>query len=295
MGLANKFERIKIARVFSGEMRRRAARGGMQDGALQSQRIGRQEMGLQQTGIGVRVLAGCALLAMGGLCAYAQTQGTEQKAGQVDRRNEPTETIFLHHVTGPADLNDVQTALRNAFPWSKMYGVSTQDAIVVKATTEEMQGIKKMIAELDRPRKVYRVTYNLYDVENGNRTGAQHYSLNVTSGSKTVLKHGKRVPLVTGMYGDNAAAAQNSQVQYIDVGINIEANVEGVALHTKLEVSGVADEKSGIGVQDPVIQQTMLEGTATLGAGKPVMLGSIDIPGTTRHEDIEVTTEALTQ
>ena len=39
----------------------------------------------------------------------------------------------------------------------------------------------------------------------------------------------------------------------------------------------------------------MVEGTLNLDLHKPVALGSIDIPGTSRHEDIEVTIEPISQ
>jgi type II secretory pathway component GspD/PulD (secretin) len=191
-------------------------------------------------------------------------------------------------------LNDVQTALRNTLTHARMYGDATQYAIVVHGTGEDIDTAKKLVANLDRPKKAYRVTYTVTDSDAGKGTGAQHYSLIVTSGSKTILKQGNRVPLVTGM-PEGGTATQSSQVQYIDIGLNIEAGVEGVGLRTKVEISGVADEKSGIGVQDPVVRQTMVEGMLNLGVHKPLVLGSIDIPGTTRHEEIEVTAEQLPQ
>jgi type II secretory pathway component GspD/PulD (secretin) len=260
-------------------------------------------MRLKNTGTRVRVLAACALVAVGGLCAYAQTQSTEQHATDNSRESrearlhapEITETIFLNHATERNDLNDVQTGLRNVFPSVKIYGIPGQYAITVKGTAEEMQDIKKMVAELDRPRKVYRVTYSVTDVENGKRTGTQHYSLVVASGSRGILKEGKRVPLVTGATGDKAESGQSSQVQYIDVGVMIDASIDGQGLKTKVELTGVAEEKSSVGTQDPVIQQTMVENASSVTGGKPVVLGTIDVPGTVRHEEIEVTTELITQ
>jgi hypothetical protein len=37
----------------------------------------------------------------------------------------------------------------------------------------------------------------------------------------------------------------------------------------------------------------MLEGMSTLAQGKPMVLGSLDIPGSTRHEEIEVVSELV--
>jgi type II secretory pathway component GspD/PulD (secretin) len=226
--------------------------------------------------------------------ALAQATSNESKNAET-RGPETSETIYLANAAGQNDLNDIQTALRNNFGRIRVYGVATQYAITVRGTAEELQGVKQMIAELDRPKKIYRVTYNVSDVENGKRTGTRHYSLIVAAGGKTTLKQGNRVPLVVGVSGEGATAAQNSQVQYIDVGMNIDANIEGTALRTKIEQSGVAEEKSSVVVPDPIIRQTMLEGTSSVTAGKPVVLGSLDVPGTTRREEIEVVTETLSQ
>jgi type II secretory pathway component GspD/PulD (secretin) len=242
------------------------------------------------------VFTACALIAMAVPCTVtAQSTNNDSKSTEA-RAPESSETFYLSNATWAADLNDIQTALRNNFSRIRVYGVATQYAITVRGTADELQAARKMIAELDRPKKIYRVTYNVSDVENGKRTGTKHYSLIVTSGGKTALKQGNRVPLVTGMSGDSAAAAaQSSQIQYVDIGLNIDASIEGTALRTKIEQSGIAEEKSSVTAPDPVIRQTMLEGTSSLTAGKPVVLGSLDVPGTTHREEIEVVTETLTQ
>jgi hypothetical protein len=87
-------------------------------------------------------------------------------------------------------------------------------------------------------------------------------------------------------------------VQYLDVGLNIDATLDaysdGLRLHTKVEQSSVvADEKSGMGTQDPVVRQTTLEGVSTLVQGKPVVLGALDMPGSTRRQEIEVISELV--
>jgi hypothetical protein len=64
-------------------------------------------------------------------------------------------------------------------------------------------------------------------------------------------------------------------------------------LRTKVEQSSIAEQPSGIGSQDPVIRQTLIEGSSILTLGKPLSLGSIDIPGSTRHLDVEVMAETI--
>jgi hypothetical protein len=117
----------------------------------------------------------------------------------------------------------------------------------------------------------------------------------VVSGRKTVLKQGSRVPLVTGSLSSSGGA--QTQVQYMDIGLNVDASVEdsggGVKLNTVVEQSSVAEEKSGLGAQDPIVRQSKLEGTSILTAGKPLILGSMDIASSARHLDIEVVMEPV--
>jgi len=141
--------------------------------------------------------------------------------------------------------------------------------------------------------KTYRLTYTLTETEGGKRVGTQHFAMIVVSGRKTVLKQGNRVPLVTGSVSTSGGA--QTQVQYLDIGLNIDASIEesadGVTLNTQVEQSSIAEGKSGLGTQDPIVRQAKLEGTSILTAGTPLILGSMDIPSTARRLDIEVVME----
>ena len=145
--------------------------------------------------------------------------------------------------------------------------------------------------------KTYRLTYTLSETDGGKRIGTQHFAMIVVSGRKTVLKQGDRVPLVAGSVSTSGGA--QTQVQYLDIGLNIDASIEesadGVNLNTAVEQSSIAEEKSGLGTQDPNVRQSKLEGTAILTAGKPLMLGSMDVPSSARHLDIEVVMEPVVQ
>ena len=141
--------------------------------------------------------------------------------------------------------------------------------------------------------KTYRLTYTLTETDGGKRVGTQHFAMIVVSGQKTVLKQGNRVPLVTGSVSTSGGA--QTQVQYLDVGLNIDASIEesadGVKLNTAFEQSSIAEGKSGFGTQDPIVRQAKLEGTSILTAGKPLILGSMEIPSSARRLDIEVVME----
>lgn len=233
----------------------------------------------------VSILAGLAL-------AMSLTLAVRAQGPQSESKSAPThvETIHLAHATAQHDFSDVQTALRNMLPTAAIYATVAQNALSIRGTEEDIETAKKLIAELDRPRKAYRVTYTFTDIENGKPAGVHRLTLVVVAGDKSIAKHGNRVPIVTGM-ADKDSPAQSSQVQYLDVGLTVEASLDGDRLRSKLEQSNVADEKSGMGVQDPIVGQTMLEASTDLKPGKTLPLGSIDIPGTTRRQDVEVTAE----
>ena len=240
-----------------------------------------------RAGVSVCISAALALALTSAGVAWTQSPQSESKSA-------PTtiETVRLTHATAQRDLNDLQTALRNMMPTAVTYTNQTQNSISIRGTSEEIDAAKKLIAELDQPKRSYRITYTFTEIDNGKPAGVHHLTLLVVSGDKSIAKHGNRVPIVTGMF-DKENTAQSSQVQYLDVGLNVEASLDGDRLRSKLEQSAVADEKSGIGVQDPVVRQTMIEATTDLKPGKSSLLGSLDIPGTSRRQDVEVVAERI--
>lgn len=230
----------------------------------------------------------CALLGS----TYAVAQESETKTLIAKSEPQQTQTMFLKNITDRNDFMEIATDLRNMLPNIKVYGISSQNSVTIRATDEEMQQAQKLISELDHSRKVYRITFTIGESDNGRKTGTQHYSVIVSGDNKSYIKQGDRVPIVTGSF-DKGTSNANTQIQYLDVGINIEASIDGVGLRTKIEQSSVADEKSNVGIQDPIVRQTTLEAVSTFVPGKPVAIGSIDIPGTTRHQDIEAVAELV--
>ena len=222
--------------------------------------------------------------------AFAQ-QPTDSESGANSYR-----TFYLTNLTGQNDANDIQTDLRNMLPQAKLYYVPSQSALSIRGSSEDISLAQKILADLDRTRKTYRLIYTMTETDNGKRVTQQRFAVIVASGSRTDFKQGSKVPLVAGT-SDASPGSQSSQVQYQDVGFEIEAslnaNLDGIRLRSKIAESSVADEKSGIGVQDPIFRETTLDGTSTLALGKPLVLGSLDIPGTTRHQEVEVVSELV--
>jgi general secretion pathway protein D len=72
------------------------------------------------------------------------------------KRNElgeqAVQTFYLTNAWQQNDLNDVQTALRNVMPSAKVYGVQSQNAIVMRGTPDELLLAQKLINDLDKAR-----------------------------------------------------------------------------------------------------------------------------------------------
>jgi hypothetical protein len=221
------------------------------------------------------------------MSAVAQTQDADAKASP-----EIYQTLYLTNLTQPNDADDLVKDLRNMLSKAKLMYVPSQSAISIRASAEDIALAQKILSDLDKTKKIYRLTYTMTERDGGKTIGVQHFSIVVASGSKTDLKLGSRVPV-----GTNSSAQGPNEVTYLDVGQEIEASLDGyfdgVRLRTRVVQSSVAEERSGIGTQDPIIRQTTLEGTSTLVQGKPLVLGSLDVPGSTRHQEVEVVSELV--
>jgi len=204
---------------------------------------------------------------------------------------ENVQTIYFNNVVQPNDGNEIQTAVRNLLPADvKIDYAPEANALILCATPDLVAIAQKIVHDLDRPRTTYRLTYTITEMDGGRRVGTpQHFALIVAPGQRTTVKLGSKVPIPTG---------SGNQFQYIDVGINFDAALDEVAggarLKSKVDQSSVAAESVTIGpLQQPVVRQATLEGTSMLTLGKPLMLGSLDIPGGAAHLDVEVLMELV--
>lgn len=250
----------------------------------------------------VRTFAGLTLAMMLTARGSAQTQATGETASvhveavpawaAAAPRVEIYAMLTLTNVTEQHAMNDIMTDLRNMLPRARIYGVQSRAAISLWGTEEEIDLARKIVAEMDQPAKEYKLTFTITETDGGKQTGAQHLSMVAVPGARTVMKQGSRVPIVTGSY-KVGGADENTQVQYQDVGLSVEATVDGTSLHTKVEQTSPSNEASGMGARDPVVRQSVLDGTTSLSLGKPQVLGALDIPGSTRRQEVALVVEAV--
>jgi type II secretory pathway component GspD/PulD (secretin) len=212
--------------------------------------------------------------------------------------NTTTESVHLyrlHNATQQNEANEIYTALRQIMPpEAKSFFIPSQMAIELCAPPEQAALAQRMISELDQPKKNYRLTYTVSELEGTTRVSTHHYSMVVTSGQRATLKQGSRVPVAT---GPAQQGSHGVDISYVDIGMNFDATIvttsDGIRLDTTVEQSSVAEEKNGALPQDPVIRQATFKGTSFLAPGKALKVGTFDIPDSNRHLDIEVMMEPL--
>ncbi len=86
------------------------------------------------------------------------------RAKRTELEEQAVQTFYLTNAWQQNDLNDVQTALRNVLPNAKVYGVASQNAIVMRATPDELLLAEKLINDLDKARPEVVVDISVLEV-----------------------------------------------------------------------------------------------------------------------------------
>jgi hypothetical protein len=229
------------------------------------------------------------------------TESAPASASSQPASGGPTSLHFFHlvHTTTQQEANEILTALRNLNdPHIRIILDPSQNVIAMEGTAEQIALAQRIVNELDVSHKTYRITYTLIDLDGTKRVGDQHYAMVLAPGQRTVLKQGNKIPVVTGADLKNPNNPQ-SQITYLDIGMSFDATLDeapsSLRLKTKVEQSSLLEDRSGTVAQDPVVRQSVFEGSANLIPGKPLTIGSLDIAGTTRRIEIQVTVDPLPQ
>ncbi len=86
------------------------------------------------------------------------------RAKRTEMEEQAVQTFYLTNAWQANDMNEVQTALRNVLPSAKVYGVASQNAIVMRATPDELLLAQKLINDLDKARPEVVVDISVLEV-----------------------------------------------------------------------------------------------------------------------------------
>ena len=202
-------------------------------------------------------------------------QNTRVKRTELEE--QAVQTFYLTNAWQQNDLNDVQTALRNVLPNAKVYGVASQNAIVMRGSPDELLLAQKLIDDLDKPRSEVVVDFGVLEVsKNWERTlgiawpnsfGVQLQSpqANTAAAANTANATGTTTGISPTLYN---LAHLNSQ----DFAVTVGAATLNLLL---------TDNETQI-LQDPRIRATDgQKATLTIGSKIPIATGSYSAPGIT--------------
>ncbi|HXZ70657.1 MAG TPA: hypothetical protein VEH31_07285, partial [Streptosporangiaceae bacterium] len=142
------------------------------------------------------------------------------------------------------------------------------------------------------PIAVYHLDYVIRELDSGKVINQRKYSLSVEGSGRRESGHvrvGRRVPVAVA----GTAAGPNPQYTYMDVGLNLDCNLQeqadGLLLQTMVEMSSVVTggELAAPGV--PVTRQARASMASLLTLGKPTVIGTLDDVDSTHTYQIEVT------
>jgi general secretion pathway protein D len=89
----------------------------------------------------------------------------DTRAKRQQLEDQAVQAFYLSNVAQQNDLNDIQTALRNLLVNAKLYGVPSQNAIVIRGTPDELLLSQRLIEDLDKPRPEVVVDVSLIEVD----------------------------------------------------------------------------------------------------------------------------------
>lgn len=139
----------------------------------------------------------------------------------------------------------------------------------------------------------YRITYTLTEMDGTKRVGSQRYAIVLDPGEEVPsaqLKLGSKIPIETGQ----ASSLSQIEISYIDVGLTIDASLRsyknGLELRSHIAQSDIDIyiDTQRSSPKQPVIRQTDFRSAVLLQENKPVIIGNVDMLGTTHVLQIQV-------
>jgi len=105
--------------------------------------------------------------------------------------NQALEVFYVGNVSQASDFTGIQTALRNVFQSARIFGIESNDTIVMLGTPDELRLAKMLIASLDEPKPEVLVDVTVMEVSRDKMREiglSPPTSLTVNSGSSQTLE-----------------------------------------------------------------------------------------------------------
>jgi hypothetical protein len=133
---------------------------------------------------------------------------------------------------------------------------------------------------------VYRLNFAFREMEGGKNVSTRNYMMLAVTQANTKLNVGAKVPIA-------AAAGNNTQYSYLDVGVSVRARVQErgaqIQLNAEVEMSNLGADRENQGRPIPRIQQLRTDIDTAIMPGQATPVVTLDDPAGPKHYVIEVT------
>jgi len=193
------------------------------------------------------------------------------RAKRTELDEQAVQTFYLSNAWQQNDLNDVQTALRNVLPNSKVYGVPSQNAIVMRATPDELMLAQKVINDLDKARPEVVVDIAVMEV---NRDKMRNIGLSWPGSISFALQPPQTATTTTTTTTTTGTTANSTSGLTLDNLANLNATNFAITVSSATANLLLSDSDTKI-LQNPRIRSTdQQKATMKIGSRIPVATGS---------------------
>jgi general secretion pathway protein D len=196
------------------------------------------------------------------------------RAKRQEMQDEAVQTFYLSNTAQPNDLNDIQTALRNLLANAKLYGVPSQNAIVMRATPDELLLAQKLIDDLDKSRPEVVVDVALLEV---NRDKTRNIGLQLPGSFGVALQPSNASTTTpSGTSGTSGTTSTTSSTQNLTLNTLSNLNATNFAITVGAATANLMLSDSDTKVlQNPSIRATDgQKADLKIGSRIPVATGS---------------------
>jgi general secretion pathway protein D len=201
-------------------------------------------------------------------------QNTRQK--RTDLEETAVQTFYLANAWQQNDLTDVQTAIRNVLTGGsfKIYGVPSQNAIVVRGTPDELMLAQKLVNDLDKARSEVVVDISVMEVsKNWERTLGIAWPSSVGVALQPPTSSTTSTTSTTGTTGTTGTTNNGTTPSLYDLA-HLKATDFAVTIGSATANLLLTDSNTKI-LQSPRIRATdSQKATLTIGEKIPIATGS---------------------
>ncbi len=200
----------------------------------------------------------------------------DTRVKRTEMEEQAVQTFYLTNAWQQNDLNDIQTALRNVLPNARVYGVASQNAIVMRGTPDELLLAQKLINDLDKPQPEVVVDVGILEVSrNWERNLGINWPSSVGVALQPPTSSTSSTSSTTSTTGTTSASTTLYDLAHLKA-TDFAVNVGSAQLNLLLNNTNTQI------LADPRIRATDgQKATLTIGSRIPIATGSYSAPGIT--------------